>query len=64
MVGPEEIGKEVVIVASDDFYAYVNGWAGTLKGFESGHGIVHVPDGYVRCGYKRFLVPPDQLRLK
>lgn len=63
MVSDADIGRKVVICAKDSGYAFVDGWIGTLAGFESGCGRVHVPSLDVTCGYKVFFVPVDQLDL-
>lgn len=63
MISAADIGRKVVICAKDETYAFVDGWIGTLAGFESGCGRVHIPSLDVTIGYKVFLVPPDQLEL-
>lgn len=64
MVAGEDVGRTVVIRAADEFYEFINGWAGILAGFESGYGVVNVADESVDGGFKQFLVPPEQLELK
>lgn len=62
MVGPEDIGRAVVIQAADDFFAFIDGWTGTLDRFESGYAVVLVPgheDG--QDVIKTFYLPPDQV---
>lgn len=52
------IGDQVRIVAKDDFYAYINGWEGTIQGLKDGHlEVVCQRDD----GEKTFFVPGDQL---
>lgn len=63
MVTPADIGRRVVIVAADDYYAAIDGCIGTIDGFVHGHAAVHVPNEEVDIGYLRFLVPPEQLAL-
>lgn len=63
MITAADVGRQVVICAADEFYAYVDGWIGQLAGFRSGLAIVHVPSEEVDIGFKEFLVPPDQITL-
>lgn len=63
MITAADVGRRVVICAADEFYAYVDGWVGTLAGFRSGFAVVHVPSEEVDTGVKEFLVPPEQLSL-
>lgn len=53
-------GQPVRIRAKDDFFAFVDGWAGTVAGWNSG--LVHVEcvrdDNPARL---HFFVPADQL---
>lgn len=58
MVTGEQIGRAVVIRAADDWYRFVDGWAGILARFESGMGVVEVEHEGIT---KTFLVPPDQI---
>lgn len=55
-----EPGDRVIICAADDFYAYVDGWRGTVTG--QNNGLVEVtcarPDGI-----KTLYVPAGQLAL-
>lgn len=53
-------GMKVQIVATDEFYAFVDGWIGTFEGWQSGYPLIVCKhqDGID----KTFLVPPDQLR--
>jgi hypothetical protein len=56
-----KVGQPVTITAKDDFYAFVDGWRGSVAGWKAGHVMVHVVD--IEDGAKKeFLVPPDQLR--
>lgn len=52
-------GMRVVIIAKDDFFAYVHGWTGLVVGLNNG--LVHVkalnPDGQTIS----LFVPADQL---
>lgn len=54
-------GDPVFIRANDDFFAFVDGWQGRVRGWSNG-GAAEVecqrPDGI-----KIFYVPPDQLEL-
>jgi hypothetical protein len=56
-----KVGLPVTIVAKDDFYAYVDGWSGSVAGWKSGYVVVHVID-IEDATKKEFLVPPDELR--
>lgn len=51
-------GDKVIICAADDEYAFVDGWRGTVTGFQSGH-------VEVKCmrsdGEKTLYVPAGQL---
>lgn len=51
-------GQAVLIVAKDEFYAFVNGWHGRIAGINNG--LIEV-----RCaradGEKTLFVPADQL---
>lgn len=51
-------GDKVIICAADDEYAFVDGWRGTVTGFQSGHVEVTCqrPDGE-----KLLYVPQGQL---
>jgi hypothetical protein len=55
-----EPGDRVVICAADDFFAYVDGWRGTVTGFNMGNVEVQCarPDGV-----KTLYVPAAQLAL-
>lgn len=55
-----ELGDRVVICAADDFFAYVDGWRGTVTGWNNGLAEVQCarPDGV-----KTLYVPPGQLAL-
>ncbi|MDR5739503.1 hypothetical protein [Caballeronia sp. LZ016] len=56
-------GDKVMVVAKDEFYAYIDGWRGRV-GSRDG-----LPDGYVRVECvdegidKQFFVPCDQVAL-
>lgn len=65
MITESDIGRRVVICAADEFYAYVDGWIGTFRGFHPtcGAPIVHVPSEEAECGYVELLVPQEQLSL-
>lgn len=54
------IGAPVVICAADDFYAYIDGWTGSVIDYVNGYAKVLCTnkDGQL----VEFLVPPDQLR--
>jgi hypothetical protein len=64
MITQEDAGKTVIIRARDEFYSFVDGWNGILEGIDNGYGAVRVADVTVDCGYKMFLVPPDQLEVQ
>jgi len=53
-------GDRVVIAATDDFYAFVDGWRGTVAGFNGGAVEVRCmrPDGE-----KTLFVRPENLHL-
>lgn len=53
-------GDRVVVDAKDDFYAFVDGWRGTVVGFNGGAVEVHCarPDGM-----KVLFVTPENLVL-
>lgn len=52
-------GRRVVIVATDEFYAYVHGWTGHISGINSGSVVVEAknPDNQTIT----LFVPPAQL---
>lgn len=53
-------GDTVVIAASGEFFAYVDGWRGRVAGWNNGLVVVEC----VReDGQKTLFVPPDQLAL-
>lgn len=54
------LGDKVLIIAKDDFYAFVDGWRGTVTGFNGG--AVEVVC-YRADGAKTLYVPQDQLSL-
>jgi hypothetical protein len=55
-----KVGDKVLITAKDAFFAFVDGWRGTVKGFNNG--LAEVECERVD-GTKTFFVPADQLRL-
>lgn len=63
------IGDKVMIVAKGDFYAYVDGWHGTVTGFQMGGAVWLKGPGMIEPGLQggadtqhiELLVPPDQL---
>lgn len=59
------VGDRVVITAKDEFFAFVDGWKGTVSGWNGGLAVVDVVDAEAQAGgfKKQFLVPPDQLAL-
>ena len=66
MLTRADIGRRVVICASDNFFQFIDGWIGTLVGIGSnGVGVVEVKDEEARTGgyVKTFYVPLDQLEI-
>lgn len=59
-VNPFRNGDRVVVMAKDDFYAYIDGWCGVVVGFQSGCVDVMVEKEGLDM---EFFVPPDQLVL-
>lgn len=53
------VGDRVRVRAADDFYAYIDGWVGSVHAYKSGYVAVHCEGegGQVL----EFLVPADQL---
>lgn len=51
-------GAAVVVRAADDFYKFIDGWRGTVGGWDAGHVVVNVRDEGIN---KVFLVPAEQL---
>lgn len=52
------VGQAVTVRAADDFYAFIDGWRGTVYSYEAGSVWIEC----VRQGVTlRFLVPADQL---
>jgi hypothetical protein len=59
-------GDRVIIMAKDDFFAFVDGWRGQVTGFNSGLVVVVCKssedvDGIPTLIDKTFFVPADQL---
>lgn len=52
-------GTRVMICAADEFFAYVDGWTGTVIGVNSGLAVVECQR---EDGAKTFYVPAAQLR--
>ncbi|KAI3589310.1 hypothetical protein D9X30_4893 [Cupriavidus sp. U2] len=53
------VGDRVRVRAADDFYAYIDGWTGTVHGYKSGYVEVHCTGD---AGQPlEFLVPFEQL---
>ncbi len=54
------MGAAVVVSAADDFYRFIDGWRGTVSGYNAGCVQIDCinPDGQA----VQFLVPPDQLK--
>lgn len=63
MVTAGDIGRPVVVCASGNEFAFIDGWRGRLAGLQHGCGVVHVASEEVANGYKVFFVPVDQLAL-
>lgn len=53
------IGSAVTIAAIDDYYAFIDGWRGTITNTLNGLFVVVCER---EDGPKTFLIPPDQLR--
>ena len=53
-------GDAVIITAHDEFFSFVDGWRGRVKGWQAGHAVVVCdrPEGELT-----FFVPPEQLAL-
>lgn len=52
------IGSRVVVRAKDDFYAFIDGWRGTIARFQQGFAVVECMRS---DGLKTFFVPPSEL---
>lgn len=55
-----DAGDWVVIHAKDDFFAYVDGWRGTVHGMNNG---LYEVQCMRHDGEKTLFVPPEQLAL-
>jgi hypothetical protein len=59
-----KIGDSVLICAADNFYAFIDGWRGTIQRFQQGFAVVvceRMEDG--KSVLKEFFVDPAQCAL-
>ena len=63
MVGANDCGRSVIVRAAGTDYAFIDGWCGTLQGFEAGCAKVTVPSDEVDGGVKFFLIPPEMVEI-
>ncbi len=61
---PADTGRAVIIRAADSFYAFVDGWRGTLAEIVGSMGRVEVPNKHVESGKLEFFVPLEQLEIE
>lgn len=64
MVTVDDIGRPAIVRAADHFFAFIDGWKGTIEGFASGLVLLAVSQTEEGEEIKKiFYLPPDQLEL-
>lgn len=62
MVGPADIGRPAIVRAADHFYAFVDGWEGSITGVANGLATLEVEQEEGGEVVKKvFIIPADQL---